>query len=121
MTCATRSKYLTGGAGYWYATRITKITGGPKGYRSGVGERGSLLSGGQRQRLAIARALLRNPRILFLDEATSALDPGTEIALNDTLQRLSKGRTVISVTHRLASTVEAGCCCALRAPNRWCE
>lgn len=76
----------------------------PKGYDSPVGERGSLLSGGQKQRLAIARAILRNPRILFLDEATSALDPGTEIAINETLQRLARGRTVLSVTHRLAST-----------------
>jgi ATP-binding cassette subfamily B protein len=75
----------------------------PKGYDSPVGERGSLLSGGQKQRLAIARALLRDPRILFLDEATSALDPGTEIAVNATLQRISRGRTVVSVTHRLAS------------------
>jgi ATP-binding cassette subfamily B protein len=77
----------------------------PKGYDSPVGERGSLLSGGQRQRLAIARALVRNPRILFLDEATSALDAGTELALNATLERLARGRTVLSVTHRLASTV----------------
>ena len=78
----------------------------PKGYDSPVGERGALLSGGQRQRLAIARALLRNPRILFLDEATSALDPGTEIAINETLARLSKGRTVMAVTHRLASVTK---------------
>jgi ATP-binding cassette subfamily B protein len=75
----------------------------PKGYDSPVGERGGLLSGGQRQRLAIARALLRNPRILFLDEATSALDPGTETAINRTLERLGRGRTVLAVTHRLAS------------------
>ncbi len=77
----------------------------PQGYDSPVGERGSLLSGGQRQRIAIARALLRDPRILFLDEATSALDPGTEIAINATLERVSKGRTVLQVTHRLASVV----------------
>jgi len=79
----------------------------PAGYDSPVGERGGLLSGGQRQRLAIARALLRDPRVLFLDEATSALDPGTEAALNATLARLARGRTVLSVTHRLASVV--GC------------
>lgn len=78
----------------------------PKGYDSPVGERGSLLSGGQRQRLSIARALVRNPRILFLDEATSALDPGTEISINHTLERVSKGRTVMSVTHRLASVTK---------------
>ncbi|MEY2879728.1 MAG: hypothetical protein RLZZ15_2108, partial [Verrucomicrobiota bacterium] len=78
----------------------------PQGYDSPVGERGSLLSGGQKQRLAIARALVRNPRILFLDEATSALDPGTEIAINATLERVSKGRTVLAVTHRLASVAK---------------
>ena len=66
-----------------------------------MGERGGRLSGGQRQRIAIARALLRNPGILVLDEATSALDPGTEAQLNQTLERAAKGRTVLSVTHRL--------------------
>ena len=77
----------------------------PGGYSAPVGERGSLLSGGQKQRLAIARALLRNPGILFLDEATSALDPATEVSINQTLERISRGRTVLFVTHRLASVL----------------
>jgi ABC-type multidrug transport system fused ATPase/permease subunit len=79
----------------------------PDGYDSIVGERGSRLSGGQRQRIAIARAIVRNPAILLLDEATSALDPATEAAINTTLNRLSRGRTTIFVTHRLSSVVTA--------------
>jgi ATP-binding cassette subfamily B protein len=75
----------------------------PDGYDTLVGERGGRLSGGQRQRVAIARALIRNPSLLILDEATSALDPSTEAALNETLDRVSIGRTVVSVTHRLDS------------------
>ena len=79
----------------------------PDGYNTIVGERGGRLSGGQRQRVAIARAIVRNPTILLLDEATSALDPTTEAAVNGTLERLGRRRTVVSVTHRLASTAHA--------------
>jgi ATP-binding cassette, subfamily B, bacterial len=78
------------------------VVGQPDGYDTVVGERGGRLSGGQRQRLAIARAILRDPAILVLDEATSALDPGTEAAINATLERVAEGRTTITVTHRLA-------------------
>jgi len=65
------------------------------------------LSGGQRQRIAIARALIRNPAIWILDEAASALDQATEAAINKTLKKVSQGRTVISVTHRLASVADS--------------
>ena len=75
----------------------------PTQYDTLAGERGGRLSGGQRQRIAIARAMLKDPAILLLDEATSALDPATETLINQTLGRLGEGRTVISVTHRLAS------------------
>lgn len=78
----------------------------PEGYETPVGERGGRLSGGQRQRVAIARAMLRDPRILVLDEATSALDSETEAAINQTLERLGKGRTVVSVSHRLAAVAK---------------
>jgi len=78
----------------------------PQGYDTMVGERGVRLSGGQRQRIAIARALIRNPAILILDEAASALDQATEAAIHRTLHTVSQGRTVISVTHRLASVAD---------------
>lgn len=78
----------------------------PKKYDTSVGERGDTLSGGQRQRIAIARAIVRNPSILLLDEATSALDQTTEAAINRTLLKVAKGRTMIWSTHRLTSVVE---------------
>ena len=75
----------------------------PSAYSSSVGERGAGLSGGQRQRLAIARMILRRPRLLVLDEATSALDVDTERRLTANLMELYKGSTVFFITHRLAS------------------
>jgi ATP-binding cassette subfamily B protein len=77
------------------------ITSLPNGYETRVGERGARLSGGQRQRVAIARALVRNPSILILDEATSSLDAETEASLYETLNKIRRDRTVISVTNRL--------------------
>ncbi|MFZ2157685.1 MAG: ABC transporter ATP-binding protein [Bradyrhizobium sp.] len=78
----------------------------PDKYDTQVGERGDTLSGGQRQRIAIARAIVRDPSVLLLDEATSALDQTTEAAINKTLLRLARGRTMIFSTHRLTSVVE---------------
>jgi ATP-binding cassette, subfamily B, bacterial len=78
----------------------------PQKYDTSVGERGDTLSGGQRQRIAIARAIVRNPSVLLLDEATSALDQTTEAAINKTLMKLARGRTMIFSTHRLTSVVD---------------
>ena len=79
----------------------------PHGYASSVGERGSALSGGQRQRIAIARTVLQNPRLLIMDEATSALDYQTERLVSLNLMDHFRGRTVLFITHRLSSIINA--------------
>ena len=79
----------------------------PDGYATMVGERGYRLSGGEKQRLAIARTLLRDPRVLILDEATSALDTETERAVQEAFDALAEGRTTITIAHRLSTVREA--------------
>lgn len=79
----------------------------PEGYNTECGPSASRLSGGQRQRLAIARALVRRPRLLLLDESTSALDAASEAALQEGLERASRGTTVLAITHRLHTVQKA--------------
>jgi len=93
------------------AARLARIhdfvIGLPDGYQTRVGERGLKLSGGERQRVAIARTILKRPRVLIFDEATSALDTRTERAIQESLRQISRDVTTLTIAHRLSTVVDA--------------
>ena len=101
------------GLGFEDAVRAARLAGAeefiellPQGYETWIEEGSPNLSGGQRQRLAIARALIVDPKLMILDEATSSLDPESEALINSNLQRIAHGRTMVIVSHRLSSLVD---------------
>jgi ATP-binding cassette subfamily B protein len=79
----------------------------PEGYKTMVGERGLKLSGGEKQRVAIARTLLKNPKLFIFDEATSALDTTTEKAIQKSLREVSENRSTLIIAHRLSTIIKA--------------
>ena len=83
------------------------VEGLPDGLQTNVGERGSMLSGGQRQRLSLARALVKDAKILILDEASSALDPITELKINEAIRKRKDSKTVLIISHRLSTVLSA--------------
>jgi ATP-binding cassette subfamily B protein len=101
---ATEDELIAAASAAAMHDRITEM---PEGYDTVVGERGYKLSGGEKQRVAIARVLLKNPKILILDEATSSLDTVSERLIQSALGRLTEGRTTIAIAHRLSTILRA--------------